>query len=239
MEDEVVRQTEFHECLWKEETQGSLFELVEGMEAVIDFYKDVLKDPTAGGTVYDIGSGRGNLLAALLRKGYDAFGCEPSTELSTKARTAYNLPGNRLMTTSASNFLAQRKDQQGSVDTVFLWHVIEHFERPMDILWEITQHLAPDGILICQGPMLNPEYVFPAHRFFHSESNITWLARELGLKVVFMNGLSPQRYISFALAKPDHPAPEKETVFLTNPEAAVGSLYFTLSKGLSALAQKT
>ncbi len=233
VEDEISRQTSFHEEFWKDETPESLAELVAGMEAVVDFYEGIIKAPGENTIAYDIGSGRGNLLAALLAKGYDAYGCEPSAELSHRARAAFDLPGDRLITTSALDFLAQRSEEQGRVNIIFLWHVIEHFENPMEILREAVKSLAPDGVLICQGPMLSPGYVYPAHRFFHSESNIAWIARELGLKVIFLDGFTKERFISFALAKEEHPKPGIDTVFLTSPEDAVGSLYYTLSKALA------
>ncbi|WP_282119730.1 class I SAM-dependent methyltransferase [Ruegeria atlantica] len=233
VEDEISRQTSFHEDFWRDETPETLSELVAGMEAVVDFYKEIIKAPGDGTIAYDVGAGRGNLLTALLTKGYDAYGCEPSAELSQQARAVFDLSGDRLVTTSALDFLSRRSDEKGNVDIVFLWHVIEHFENPMEILREVVSTLAPDGVLICQGPMLSPGYVYPAHRFFHSESNIDWIARELGLKVIFMDGFTKERFVSFALAKEEHPSPAIDTVFLTSPEDAVGSLYYTLSKALA------
>ena len=99
----------------------------------------------------------------------------------------------------------------------------------------MREYLAPDGVLLCQGPLLDPQYVYREHLYLHSESNIRWLAESVGMKPLHMNSLDPVRFVSFTFALPTHPDPPISIVRLTDPLMAAGAVYNTLSTVLSRL----
>jgi 2-polyprenyl-3-methyl-5-hydroxy-6-metoxy-1,4-benzoquinol methylase len=233
----IDRQTSFHERYWSCESSDNLAEAAQAMSGVLTFYSQHF-DRIADGIVYDIGAGRGNLIALLLQRGYNAYACEPSEALSKAARTFFAIPSHRLITSSADNFLLHRVSDKGKVKVVFLWHVLEHLADPVGLLSQLEGYLADDGVIICQGPLLFPAYVYEEHCFFHSETNIRWLAGQSGLKLIMMECQSPERFASFVFANHRHPTKEAESVSLSHPLDAAGSLYFTLSHALIKLAAR-
>ena len=181
------------------------------------------------------GAGRGNLLAAMLRRRLNAFGCEPSLQLSCRARAVHGIDCERLVTDRASDFLDGRKADTGRVKVAFLWHVLEHISEPVVLLRRLGGMLKANGAIICQGPLLDPAHVYSEHRYLHCESNIAWLAKSAGLKILMLECQNPERFASFVMSRPEHPAPACSTVSIHDPLGAAGSLYFTLSHALQRI----
>jgi SAM-dependent methyltransferase len=229
------QEADWRETPWAMETEQELKQGAHIMRGVINFYRKYLPTSEEKLKVYDIGAGRGYLIAGLLEEGYDALACEPSLILSSRAREVYGIAEDRLVTTDADNFLDIRVADAGAVKVVFLWHVLEHMTEPVRFLTRIREILTNDGVVICQGPLLDPAYVYPEHFFLHTESNISWLAKSVGLKLLMMDCESPERLASFVMAHPDHPEPAYPQIWLNDRLVATGSLYFTLSRALRGL----
>lgn len=230
----VERQIAFHEIYWCADTKIEYLRDRDSMRRVLQFHEQHLHR-NRDQVVYDLGAGRGNLLACLLENGHKAAGCEPSVELSDRARAIYGLEEHQLVTADISRFLASRPGDKGRVAAIFLWHVLEHLSDAVDTLRLCADFLSETGVIIAQGPLLAPEYVYREHNFLHSESNIKWLADRSGLKVLLCEAQDPSRFVSFVLGRTQHPAPVTEMVFLSDPLAAAGSLYFTQSRALNRL----
>ncbi len=234
--DVLSHQRLYHERYWSEESPEVTLREAEQVKRIVTFHQRKLDTFPKGTPMLDLGGGRGLLTNALLDAGYNAFGCEPSAGLVHRARTVLALPEDRYAHSDIASFVDQRSKNSEKAGAIFLWHVIEHLLNPLDQLKSIATLLRNDGIIIAQGPLLDPSYVFPEHRFLHCESNITWLAHELGMKVILLDSLSKERFISFALAKPDYPAEALKSVYLPNLIDASGALYFTLSRALELTA---
>lgn len=97
------------------------------------------------GRALDIGCGRGWLLAALRRQGWQVAGTEMSETAATYARDVLHL--NVLVGDLAHiGFAAE------SFDLIVLWHVLEHVPDPQRLLDEVARVLHPDGMLLAAVP---------------------------------------------------------------------------------------
>ena len=225
--DEVARQAAFHEYWWEGEDRAQLLEERDAMRGLLEFH-------AARHLVYDLGAGRANLLACLRAEGFQAIGCEPALALVARAREVYGLGPDVLAEATAEAFLDSRPDDEGSIDAIFLWHVLEHLTDPVSLLARLAKRLSPCGAILAQGPLLAPDYVYPEHLFFHTESNVNWLAAQAGLKPLLIEAQNPERFISFVLVHSDHPDEAVAPFFGSDPLDAAGALYFTLSSALRA-----
>ena len=106
--------------------------------------KQLLRDIPMGGTVLDVGCGRGVLLGALADKGYKTHGFEIS-------KTAAQGVDSRTSLTIA-NDLKQANYERQKFDAVILWHVLEHLSDPKGTLQEVHKILKPGGKLIVAVP---------------------------------------------------------------------------------------
>ncbi|OQP87211.1 hypothetical protein BTR14_07285 [Rhizobium rhizosphaerae] len=231
----VEMQTSYHENLWERLSHQDMMEIRKGMGSLLSFHSRFMPDRNSSHRIYDIGAGRGNLLASLIEHGFNGIGCEPSKPLVTQARDNYQLTAEQLAQEQADTFLDHHAAEKGEVDVIFFWHVLEHMEDPVGLLHKARSFLKKTGVFIAQGPLLSVDYCYPEHFFLHSESNITWLANELNMKVVFLEAENPERFISFVLARPEHPETARQGVLLRDPLAATGALYYTYSQALKKI----
>ena len=234
----IPSQTAYHENWWRDESDDELRCHRDAMLGLFEFHARYMPARERPHLVLDVGAGRCNLLSALVTQGYNALGCEPSTKLVARARQVYGLDESRLVEATAQSFLGDREARNERADAIFLWHVLEHLEDPICILERASRLLREEGALICQGPLLTPEYVFPEHLFFHTESNIAWLAQKAGLKLLLLESRSSERFVSFVLGAPGRAEPSISAVILHDPLLAVGSLYFTYDRALQGLRAK-
>ena len=93
--------------------------------------------------VLDIGCGRGNLLKAFNRLGFDCHGVERA-EFPDQS-TDENI---KIYRSSVKD--AEFKDSY--FDVVILWHVLEHLSNPADIVQEIYRIIDDSGILVIAVP---------------------------------------------------------------------------------------
>jgi 2-polyprenyl-3-methyl-5-hydroxy-6-metoxy-1,4-benzoquinol methylase len=99
--------------------------------------------PSAGAAVLDFGCGDGKLLNALLERGWDTFGIEPSTDVAFLRHTRLEaIP-------STPQF-----------DFVVVNHVLEHVPHPLDLLRALAGALKPGGAIYVSVPRLDtlPEH---------------------------------------------------------------------------------
>jgi SAM-dependent methyltransferase len=113
------------------------------------------------GHVLDIGCGPGWLLAQLRDRGWRTTGTELNDEGARFARGTLHLD-----VRSGERATATLPD--GSVDLIILWHVLEHVERPADLLAEISRLLRPGGLLLVAVPNFgSPEARWARAAWFH------------------------------------------------------------------------
>lgn len=99
----------------------------------------------AGARVLDAGAGRGRLVGALRAAGWDAHGIEPSARSAALAARAGRPVERR----------AIEEHDDGDLDAVVLWHVLEHLEDPAAALARVRGWLRPGGVLLAGVPNLD------------------------------------------------------------------------------------
>jgi SAM-dependent methyltransferase len=97
-----------------------------------------------GGSVLDVGCGRGWLLARLRCRGWTVAGTELSDAAARYARDVLHLD-------VRTGDLAQA-GIRGSFDLVILWHVLEHVPEPDSLLRQVAAILRPGGTLLVSVP---------------------------------------------------------------------------------------
>lgn len=100
---------------------------------------------TASLRVLDIGCGRGNLLKALHKFGFECHGTE---------RSGFLQSGNNTHPEIQIHYKSPDKLDlpAGYFDLIVIWHVLEHLNEPLDTL-DIANHLlAPGGIIAVSVP---------------------------------------------------------------------------------------
>ena len=133
--------------------------------------------------IADIGCGDGQFLEFLHDRGYDRiFGIEPD---ETRARNAQRrgVPVfAKRANAEAAGFL------KGGIDIMFVWHVLEHVERPADFIKEYEQWLAPSGVMVISVPnqasvqtrLFGYYSAFPdygRHIWYHKPDFLDWFKR--------------------------------------------------------------
>jgi SAM-dependent methyltransferase len=203
------------------------------MGNTIAFYKEYLDYFGTQVEVLDLGGGRGLLTKALLDSGYKARGCDASSELVHIGHSYLDIPEDIYTNEDIASFVDSNKFRlEQQVGVIFLWHVIEHLDQPITLLKSLKPLLRPDGVIIAQGPLLDKSYIFPEHRFLHSESNIGWISQALDMKLLFLDSHSEERFASFVLANPDNPHRGLDVFSVSDVHDAIGSLFSNLSNAL-------
>jgi SAM-dependent methyltransferase len=97
--------------------------------------------------IADIGCGDGQFLEFLRERNYDrAIGIEPDATRARNARV-------RGVPVFASGEEAEAAGLvKGEVDILFVWHVLEHIDRPVDFLKAYASWLAPSGVIVISVP---------------------------------------------------------------------------------------
>jgi len=96
----------------------------------------------AKGTLLDVGSGDGTFAETAFQNGWSVEAVDPAGPLKAE--------------TSATGWLKLRTgtladiDQDARFDAVTLWDVIEHVEKPFDLIAECRRYLAPGGWLVIE-----------------------------------------------------------------------------------------
>ncbi len=109
----------------------------------LDRVESVAKPP--GQRVLDVGAAGGSFLAVARNRGYQPFGCEPSSWLCEFAKEHYQLP-------IEAGTIFDLALNEGSLDLVTLWDVIEHTSNPAKVLAKVWELLVPGGVLALTYP---------------------------------------------------------------------------------------
>jgi SAM-dependent methyltransferase len=134
----------------------------------------------SGARVLDAGAGRGRLVQALRRAGFDAQGIEPS------GRGGLGEDGS-----VARRAIEEHEDSD--LEAVVLWHVLEHLGDPASSLERVRGWLAPGGLVLAAVP--NPvslqagvagagwlHWDAPRHRVHLTPTGLEALLRRTGLE---------------------------------------------------------
>ncbi len=112
--------------------------IFDSLMAKIEPYKST-------GRMLDVGAGVGTLVAAAMKRGFDASGVEISEWASAFARNEKGLD-------VATGSLETARFSDEEFDLVTINHVLEHIADPVAVLKEIRRILKPDGLLVIGVP---------------------------------------------------------------------------------------
>jgi SAM-dependent methyltransferase len=140
-----------------------------------------------GARVLDAGAGQGRFVVRARDAGYDAFGIEPSTRGVQRA-AALGAPVIQVG-------LEEAEIDTDSLDSVTLWHVLEHLENPRLGLERISEWVRPGGGLLVGVPNLasvqasiGGEHWYhldvPRHRTHFTVDGLRLLLADAGFDVV-------------------------------------------------------
>ena len=128
----------------KDSDDGGLAELFAINQQRLHHIKKIKGD----GRLLDIGCGRGFFLKSAVGSGFDAHGIDVS-------QRAIGYATRRLGVSASVRHLADVASSDRQYDIVTLWHVLEHFINPFEMLRAIRSILAPGGICIVEVPNLH------------------------------------------------------------------------------------
>jgi 2-polyprenyl-3-methyl-5-hydroxy-6-metoxy-1,4-benzoquinol methylase len=123
----------------------------------------------------DFGTGLGAL--ALASTDYFDFVCGVDYDLSGPNELVSHFPKPNLM---FCNDLSQTKL---NFDNFILWHVLEHLDRPIEVLKQIHSKLNLFGKMVIQVPMYVREYFENAHYLFYNEYSLKILMNNAGFQI--------------------------------------------------------
>lgn len=199
--DETTRQAEYHAELWDDVNFEQLDLLAAGAMQLAWEFAEFLGAPETQGDIVDIGAGRGNILHAVRRLGYDVRGCEPSSGLTSIARSAYLLGPEVLEHTDADRFLDRLASSGRPVSGFIIWHVLEHLQNPLPLLRRCLE-VAPDPQFFIELPLAITEDIFPEHLFFPTPRTLIWFAEEYQLQIQLLQITEDQRLRVFYSRQP-------------------------------------
>lgn len=137
--------------------------------------------------VCDVGTGEGTFLAALAEDGGSGVGIEPGRRYREEAARM----GVRMVGETFSD--VPRAVREEGVRTLTLFHVIEHVERPDEMLRLFYEALPPGGRVIIETPNMHSPVlkaakyrdplVYPEHLYYFNEDNLRRLLENAGFRV--------------------------------------------------------
>ena len=136
--------------------------------------QDAIINRIQSGNTLDFGAGDGELVLRLIDLGFDCIGLEKSAEGVARANTMSKSLGLGQILFS----LDSEEAKTATFDNLILSEVLEHIEKPYELLQLLTKYLKPNGLLIVtvpSGPISYFDRFIGHHRHYTSES----LAKEL------------------------------------------------------------
>lgn len=163
------------------------------MEAAVSWFRsrrarDVRRHCPPGGTVLDVGCGRGLILAELKRLGHPVLGTQLSRTAADALLARHGIPV----------FVGELPDAgfgPHSVDTAVILHVLEHTTDPIGYLRTLHEILRPGGTLLVEVPNAGCtsavrhgldwlHWDIPHHLFHFDRNALAWVLEQSGFEIL-------------------------------------------------------
>lgn len=105
------------------------------------------KVKSSGHRILEIGVGSGSFLIAARARGYEVMGCDLSKAICNRVSSAFGIEMHCGPLTTI--------EVDKCFDVVVMNHVLEHVQQPVDFLTNVSQLLAPDGIVHIAVPNIS------------------------------------------------------------------------------------
>jgi 2-polyprenyl-3-methyl-5-hydroxy-6-metoxy-1,4-benzoquinol methylase len=202
--------------LYQADYAGALARLNDKYRSVEDYYERRREDPVnaiaykpeklarsrdildalaatvpPGGHVLDVGSGMGEFIFELRRRGLQVAGVEPDEYCATFAREQLDLP------VIAQSYHAELFPAE-SFDAISFIQVLEHVEDPIATLSVAHYHLRPDGVIVVDVPSYNNPRILafrltrlsdlvksdfiPPHNYYYTRDTLSQIAIRAGFR---------------------------------------------------------
>ena len=151
------------------------------------------------GKILDVGCSFGFFLDAARGKGWQPFGVEISEFAANYARNNFDLP---VMT----DLLEELALDSGYFDVIALWNVIEHVEKPTQLIEEAARILKEGGLLVLTtGNIDSPiaklrkakwrVLIPPIHLSYFSPRSIKHLLNSYNLEIIYQTCALPYEFL--------------------------------------------
>ncbi len=174
---------------------------------VIKFRFKVIEEYVKSGNLLDIGCATGGYLIYGNKHGWKTFG----TEI---CKPMYELCKNILKLNVFNKQLKDIKFKSNKFDAITLFHVIEHFEKPLEALKEIYRILKPHGIALIETPNCDaldtivkrlliklklkvwdmPKGRVPGHFFEFNLKSFKYACKKLNYKIIYAHTYSSKKH---------------------------------------------
>ncbi len=191
---------------WKQQT-GFVVNSLSSYKVKAALLDLVVKYVPPGGRLLDVGSGFGLTVYEANRRGFRAEGIDISRRLA-------NLAHEKLGVTVRCGRIEEADIEEGSIDAVIFWDVLEHVHNPLEILAKIRRITRPGGHLFGQVPnwrgltnryktFLNrhglarkqfKHFGFPHHIFNFDEGSLRLMLEKAGFELVYCRSWSKLKY---------------------------------------------
>jgi len=108
--------------------------------------------------ILDVGAGGGEMMYLLKKCGHEVHGIEPNVGYAEYARDQYRL-------NLEVGFIEDTKHPPENFDAIFLFHVFEHLENPVEEISRLGRLLKPGGVLVIEVPNVDHKQCFPAAKW--------------------------------------------------------------------------
>jgi SAM-dependent methyltransferase len=155
---------------------------------------------SAGGSLLEIGPGRGTFLAAARRRGFEVFGVELNPTQASFIRTELGIA-------CAESLQAAGELSSGQFDVIYHRDVLSHFYDPHEQMERLGRLLKPGGLQIFEtGNLADVDhrylrliasFQYPDHLFFYGERSLRKLLEQTGFSHVHTDRWSvlPERLL--------------------------------------------
>jgi 2-polyprenyl-3-methyl-5-hydroxy-6-metoxy-1,4-benzoquinol methylase len=156
---------------------------------------------TPEGVLLEVGCATGEFVSEAARAGYDAFGVEPSIWAASIARKM----GANVTPGMLEDWIL---DYRGfTVDALAMFHVLEHLEKPIEVLEQCACILSNEGKLFIEVPnassraaeSLDPswrDWEFRFHHWHFTPTSLESLLKRAGLRVLDLRPITARPYLS-------------------------------------------
>ncbi|MCU0238327.1 MAG: class I SAM-dependent methyltransferase [Pyrinomonadaceae bacterium] len=124
---------------YQNENSDNILEMFEHRVAYLKTFK-------SNGKLLDVGAGKGDFVFVAKKNGFDAVGVEPSPRFSEFAEKEFQVK-------VYQGFLAEQPELKNQkFDLITMHHVLEHIEKPKEILHQLPDFLSENGLIYIEVP---------------------------------------------------------------------------------------